>query len=454
MSPSSPDGPGRDRVPTALPTILHVDMDAFFASVELLRHPELRGQPVLVGGTGERGVVAAASYEARAFGIHSAMPSVRAKRLCPHAVFLPGDHAHYGEVSSRVMELFRAMTPLVEPVSLDEAFLDVAGAARLHGTAPEIAARLRDRVLEAEGLHCTVGVARVKFLAKLASQAAKPRVSRQGIRPGSGVVVVDPAEELAFLHPLPVQALWGVGPATLGRLERLGVRTIGDLAELPESAVVGALGASSGRHLHALANAIDDRRVRPDQAPRSVGHEETFSRDHHRPESLRLELLRLGDAVATRLRAAGVAGRTITIKVRFGDFTTITRSATVATATDSAREVSRVARSLLDAVDPSPGVRLLGLSVSGLDDGAVRQLSFDDLAHPTGSADAPVAAGSAEWAKAEAAVDAIRARFGARSVGPASLAGPDGLRIARRGQQQWGPGEAGDPGDPATGQKP
>nr|WP_256444530.1 DNA polymerase IV [Aquihabitans sp. G128] len=395
---------------------------------------------------GERGVVAAASYEARAYGIHSAMPSVRAKRLCPHAVFLAGDHAHYGEVSARVMDLFRAMTPLVEPISLDEAFLDVSGARRLHGTGPEIAAALRASVLESEGLHCTVGVARVKFLAKLASQAAKPRASRQGTRPGRGVVVVDPERELAFLHPLPVQALWGVGPATLTRLERLGVRTIGDLATLPEATVVGALGASSGRHLHALANAIDDRVVQPDQAPKSIGHEETFARDHHRPESLRLELLRLSDAVATRLRAAGVAGRTVTIKVRFGDFTTITRSATIAGATDSAREVGRVARTLLDAVDPAPGVRLLGLSVSGLDDGAVRQLSFDDLAAPED--DGPVRAGTAEWTAAEAAVDAIRARFGARSVGPASLAGPDGLRIARRGQQQWGPDEAGGRAEP------
>ncbi|QXC62288.1 DNA polymerase IV [Aquihabitans sp. G128] len=390
--------------------------------------------------------MAAASYEARAYGIHSAMPSVRAKRLCPHAVFLAGDHAHYGEVSARVMDLFRAMTPLVEPISLDEAFLDVSGARRLHGTGPEIAAALRASVLESEGLHCTVGVARVKFLAKLASQAAKPRASRQGTRPGRGVVVVDPERELAFLHPLPVQALWGVGPATLTRLERLGVRTIGDLATLPEATVVGALGASSGRHLHALANAIDDRVVQPDQAPKSIGHEETFARDHHRPESLRLELLRLSDAVATRLRAAGVAGRTVTIKVRFGDFTTITRSATIAGATDSAREVGRVARTLLDAVDPAPGVRLLGLSVSGLDDGAVRQLSFDDLAAPED--DGPVRAGTAEWTAAEAAVDAIRARFGARSVGPASLAGPDGLRIARRGQQQWGPDEAGGRAEP------
>ncbi|HEX2576055.1 MAG TPA: DNA polymerase IV [Aquihabitans sp.] len=421
------------------PAILHVDMDAFFASVELLRHPELRGRPVVVGGTGERGVVAAASYEARRFGIHSAMPAARARRLCPHAVFLPGDHAHYGEVSQRVMDLFRAVTPLVEPISLDEAFLDVSGARRLHGPAPEIAARLREQVREAEGLTCSVGVARVKFLAKLASEAAKPSASTAGIRAGTGVHVVDPDQELAFLHALPVQALWGVGPVTLTKLERLGVRTVGDLAQLPVDIVVASVGRASGVHLHALAHAVDPRPVVADQAPKSIGHEETFARDHHRPETLRVELLRMSDAVATRLRGSGVAGRTVTLKIRFGDFRTITRSSTLDAPTDSARELAQVGRALLDGVDPSPGVRLLGLSVSQLGDGAFRQLTLDDA-----GADRPDG-----WSAAEAAVDAIRARFGARAVGPASLAGADGLRIARRGAQQWGPDRpGGSPADP------
>ncbi|MBX3287122.1 MAG: DNA polymerase IV [Actinobacteria bacterium] len=404
-------------------------MDAFFAAVELRRRPELRGQPVVVGGTGERGVVAAASYEARAFGIHSAMPATRARRLCPHAVFLPGDHAHYGEVSARVMAIFRSMTPLVEPISLDEAFLDVAGARRLHGDAPAIAARIRARVHEEEGLTCSVGVARVKFLAKLASEAAKPRATPRGTRPGAGVVVVDPGRELAFLHPLPVQALWGVGPATLTRLQRLGVRTVGDLADLPLDVVVANLGQASGAHLHALAHAVDPRSVEPEQATKSVGHEETYPRDLHRRADCELEVLRLADAVATRLRAAGVRGRTVTVKVRFGDFRTITRSATLARATDSAREVARTGRRLLAEVDTSPGVRLLGVSVSGLGEGAAEQLSFDEIAD-----DRPD-----DWRAAEAVVDEIRARFGSRSVGPASLAGPGGLRIARRGAQQWGP---------------
>jgi DNA polymerase IV len=418
--------------------ILHVDMDAFFAAVELLRRPDLVGRPVVVGGTGDRGVVAAASYEARAFGIHSAMPAARARRLCPHAVFLPGDHAHYAEVSRRVMELFRAVTPLVEPISLDEAFLDVSGARRLLGPAPEIAARLRRDVLAAEGLHCGVGVAPVKFLAKLASQAAKPRATRQGVQPGPGVVVVAPGEELTFLHPLPVQALWGVGPVTHTKLQRLGVRTVGDLAALPADVLETALGRSHGAHLHALAHGIDPRVVQPDQDAKSVGHEETFARDHHRHETLRIELLRLADAVASRLRRGGRSGRTITVKVRFGDFRTITRSVTLGAATDSAREIDRAARGLLAGVDPSPGVRLLGLSVSGLDDGAAgEQLSFDDLGdHPP-----------ADWTAAEAAVDAIRARYGARAVGPASLTGADGLRIARTGAQQWGPGDPSGPAD-------
>lgn len=416
------------------PSILHIDMDAFFAAVELRRHPELVGQPVVVGGSGPRGVVAAASYEARAFGIHSAMPGVRARRLCPHAVFLPGDHAHYSEVSARVMQVFRDVTPFVEPISLDEAFLDVAGVRRLHGPAVEIAARVREQIWATEQLTCTVGVARLKFLAKLASEAAKPRATRAGTRPGRGVVVVDPERELEFLHPLPVKALWGVGPVTLAKLERLGVHTVGDLAALPEDAIAASLGSAAGRHLHRLANAEDPRRVEAEHAVKSVSHEETFPRDRHDRGDLERELLRLGDAVATRLRLAHQRGRTVTVKVRFGDFSTITRSATLPRPTDSSRELARVARDLFAGVDPGPGVRLIGVGVSQLgDDVGGEQLSFDDLNSPDVEA---------EWTRAEAVVDEIRARFGARSVGPASLTGPDGLRVARRGDQQWGPDRA------------
>lgn len=415
-------------------SILHVDMDAFFVSVELLRHPELRGRPVVVGGAGPRGVVAAASYEARAHGVHSAMPGARARRLCPHAVFLPGDHAHYAEVSRRVMAIFRSFTPLVEPLSLDEAFLDVDGARRLLGEPVAIARALRQRVLDEEGLTCSVGAARVKFLAKLATEAAKPAASPTGPIERAGVFEVAPGRELEFLHPLPVQALWGVGPATLARLQRLGVTTVGDLAALPLDALVGALGRASGQHLHELAHARDPRGVVPDQQPKSISHEETFAHDRFDRASLGVEVVRLADAVGSRLRAAGTHGRTVTVKVRFGDFSTITRSATLPTATDSGHRIAQVSQDLLDAVDVGAGVRLLGIGVSQLGDPGAEQLSFDDL-----DAGGAPQADDEGWVAAESALDAVRARFGAEAIGPASLAGPKGLRIARRGQQAWGP---------------
>jgi DNA polymerase IV len=413
-------------------SILHVDMDAFFVAVELLDRPELRGQPVVVGGSGARGVVAAASYEARAFGVHSAMPSVRARRLCPHAVFLPGRHDRYAEVSGDVMAIFGRFTPLVEPISLDEAFLDVTGAQRLHGAAARIARHIRDAVLEEQGLTCSVGVAPTKFVAKLASEAAKPLVTPRGPQPGPGVAVVEPTDVEAFLRPLPVRALWGVGPATLARLERLGVTTVGDLAALPRRSVTDALGTGAGRHMHALANGIDDRAVQPDRRPKSVGHEETFRRDLHRRDELDRELVRLCDAVASRLRHHDLGGRTITLKIRFHDFRTITRSATVAEPVDAGPTITRVARTLLSAVDPTPGVRLLGVHASGLVRHAARQLTLDDLLEQSApSAD--------DWGTASRAIDEIRDRFGSDAIGPASLTGRHGLRVKRQGDQQWGP---------------
>ena len=413
-------------------TILHVDMDAFYASVEQRRRPELRGRPVVVGASGPRGVVAAASYEARVFGIRSAMPSAAAQRLCPHAVFIGGDHDHYADVSRAIMAIFSSFTPLVEALSLDEAFLDVTGARRLHGDGPTIAAAIRTKVLDQEHLTCSVGVAPSKFVAKLASEVAKPRVGRHGPEPGLGVKVVAADEVLSFLHPLPVQSLWGVGPKTLDKLRRIGVDTVGQLASLEERAAVAALGAATGLHLLRLAHGLDDREVVPDHRPKSIGHEETFASDHHSLVTLQRELVRLGDSVAGRLRGAQVAGRTVSIKVRFHDFRTITRSVTLPSAVDTGPDVVRAAGALLDRVDPSPGVRLLGVHVSQLSDRSARQLSFDDV-------DAPF------WDDATGAIDAIRSRFGPGAIVPAALAGPEGIKVKRRGDQQWGPTDLGAP---------
>jgi DNA polymerase IV len=417
-------GPGAGGPPDR--TILHVDMDAFFVSVELLRRPELRGRPVVVGGSGNRGVVAAASYEARAYGVFSAMPSVQARRLCPEAVFLPGDHGHYAEVSGRVMAVFRSYTPLVEPLSLDEAFLDVTGAGRLLGDGATVGRAVREQVRDEEGLTCSVGVATTKLVAKLASEAAKPVASPTGPVPGTGVHEVRSGEERAFLRPLPARALWGVGPATLAKLERLGVRTVGDIAELPVGSLVGALGTANGRHLSRLANGVDPRPVEPDQRLKSIGHEETFATDRHDPDVLGREVVRMADAVAWRLRAGGRAARTVVLKVRFGDFRTITRSTTLPTPVDEGPELARAARALLAGIDPAPGVRLLGVTASGLVEDTGRQLSFDDV-------------GGAAWTEATGAVDAIRERFGDEAIGPASAVGRHGLRVKRAGAAPWGP---------------
>ena len=247
-------------------TILHVDMDAFYVSVELRRRPDLVGQPVVVGGSGPRGVIAAASYEARRYGVRSALPSVTARRLCPNAVFLPGDHALYASVSADVHRIFETVTPYVEPLSLDEAFLDVSGALRANGSGERMAKALRQRIYDELQLWCSIGVAPNKFLAKLASVAAKPRATPDGVRPGRCVLVVAPGEELAFLHPLPVAALWGVGPATLTKLERLGIKTVGELAHIGEPALTASLGEGQGRHLFALSWGRDQRPVEVDRA--------------------------------------------------------------------------------------------------------------------------------------------------------------------------------------------
>jgi len=389
-------------------------MDAFFASVEQLDRPELRGRPVIVGGDGPRGVVAAASYEARVFGVRSAMGGQMARRLCPHAIFVAGRHRRYGEVSAEVMAIFGRYTPHIEPLSLDEAFLDVTGSERAFGPAVELAGRIRAEVLDEVGLSCSVGVAPNKFLAKLATEQAKPTASVDGPIFGPGVAVVPEGGELEFLWPLPVGAVWGVGPRTLEKLNRLGVSTVGDLAAVPEDALVSSVGNSAGHHLHALAWARDDRPVVSDLAPKSVSHEETFAHDRFDRDELRTELARQADAVASRLRSAGLASRTVSIKVRFPSFETITRSATLGEPTDDGAELLAAGWSLLDSVDVGRGVRLLGLGAGNLVDGSVRQLRLVDI-------DAVVPPG--DRVAVNTAIDEIRERFGSASIGPARLAG-------------------------------
>jgi DNA polymerase-4 len=460
-------------------TVLHVDMDSFFASVEVLDDPSLVGRPVIVGGAGGRGVVASCTYEARVFGIHSAMPSVEARRRCPHAVFLPGRFARYVEMSERLHAVLERFSPVVEGIALDEAFVDVAGGRRLLGPPPQVAREIQEAVRLDMAMECGVGVARTKLLAKLASRAAKPVLTNDGPRPGPGVVVVLPAQELSFLHPLPIRALWGVGPATARRLEALGVVTIGDLARIPEDTLCRSVGVANGHQLAQLARGEDPRPVVANREAKSVGHEETFAVDIDSHDGLHRHVVRMADAVGTRLREARLMGRTVTVKVRYGDRATITRSHTVGAPLDSPRALGVVAGALLDAVDVSPGVRLLGVSVSGLlDTGTtVRQLSFDDEVGPVppgsprpggpGRAGGPgrpatpgpgglvdldadmalAATRQLAWHEVEAAVSAIRARYGNASVGPAALVGRDGLAVKERGDTQWGPSAP----DPPTG---
>ncbi|GAA4625203.1 DNA polymerase IV [Actinoallomurus vinaceus] len=395
--PGPPPGPPGDDTGC---TVLHVDMDAFFVSVELLERPELRGRPVVVGGAGPRGVVAAASYESRAFGVHSAMPMSRARRLCPQAVVLPPRHDKYAAVSAGVMEIFRSITPLVEPLALDEAFLDVAGALRRLGRPAEIGRMIREQVSAQQGITCSVGIASTKFVAKLASTRCKP----------DGLLVVPADGVVDFLHPLPVAALWGVGERTEEILRRLGLRTVGDLAQTPIDTLRREVGAAMGEHLHALAWGRDPRSVTPTVPDKSIGAEETFDHDIADPEAIRRELLRLSDRVGARLRNADLVGRTIAVKLRRGDFTTITRARTLPDPTDLARDVYATACALYEAsgLEGVP-LRLVGVRVENL--------------MPAGSTPRQLALGEPEtgWRQAEAAMDLAARRFGAGTVRPAAL---------------------------------
>ncbi len=415
-------------------------MDAFFASVEVLDDPSLAGKPVIVGGAGARGVVASCTYEARAYGVHSAMPSVRARQLCPDAVFLSGRHSRYAEVSAELHRILHDVTPMVEPIGLDEAFVDVSGALRLLGPPEVIARDVRGRVRDELQLDCAVGIGRSKMIAKLASRAAKPRATRAGLEPGPGVFLVVPEEELAFLHGHDVEALWGVGPATAKRLRDLGVQTVGDLAALPLDTVTRRLGKASGAHLAALARGEDPDPVRPDRPTKSIGHEETFSQDLVDPHELERHVLRMSESVATMLRGTSTAARTITVKVKFKDLSLQTRSHTLGRAITTGGAIGQVASALLAGIDPGEGIRLLGVSASGLSVGGADQLSFD-LGDGLERSNESAMAREQSWHDVTAAVDAIRTRFGKSSVGSAAMVTDEGVQVPARRDAPWGPDE-------------
>jgi DNA polymerase-4 len=386
-------------------TILHADLDAFYASVEQRDDPRLRGRPVIVGG----GVVLAASYEAKAFGVRTAMGGAQARRACPHAVVVAPRMSAYSEASAAVFEVFEQTTPLVEGLSIDEAFLEVGGLRRVSGTPTEIAVQLRREVLARVGLPITVGVARTKFLAKVASGVAKP----------DGLLVVPPDGELAFLHPLPVGRLWGVGRVTAAKLHDRGIRTVGEVAGLAEAALVAMLGRASGRHLHALAHNRDPRPVQIRRRRRSMGAQHALGRTPRSPAAVDAALVALVDRVTRRMRAARRVGRTVMLRLRFDDFSRATRSYTLPQATAETRAVLATARELLATATPMierQGLTLVGVSVGNLDDDGAVQLALPFDGRSASALDA--------------ALDDVRDRFGSAAVGRAVLLGRDpGLSV-------------------------
>jgi DNA polymerase-4 len=386
--------------------ILHVDMDAFYASVEVRDRPGLAGLPVIVGGTSGRSVVLSATYAARAFGVHSAMPMARAMRLCPQAAVIPPRHSEYAAVSRQVMAVFRAVTPEVEPLSLDEAFLDISGALRRLGSPQQIGQLIRDQVRTQQRITCSVGVASSKFVAKLGSAACKP----------DGLLVIPADKVLDFLHPLPVAALWGVGEKTGHALARLGLTTVADIASTPLATLEQGLGRATATHLAGLAAGRDERKVVPGAREKSIGAEETFPEDIGDPDKIRRELLRMSGRTARGLRAAGCSARTVVVKLRLASFKTITRSRTLSEPTDVARQIYTVACELYEAsgLDRQAPLRLVGVRATGLVPAAATggQLTLGER--------------PALWREAERAVDRIAGRFGTDAVRPAALV--DGRR--------------------------
>jgi DNA polymerase IV len=398
---SKQDGSSRQvsaaSVDSTTATILHVDLDAFFASVELLDRPELASRPVVVAGRSARSVVTAANYPARKYGVRSAIPLSRALQLCPSAVVLEPHFEKYRQYSRQVMAIFDEMTPLVERLGIDEAFLDVSGARSLIGTPAQIGELIRRRVRTETGLPCSVGAASTKFVAKLASGMAKP----------DGMLVVPAADTLKFLHPLPVGALWGVGSSTEQALTSRGLRTIGDIAVTPLAQLQRAVGKAGGAKLYDLSRGIDPRQVTIHPEGKSIGHEITFEVDVSDAQVLRRELLRLSGQVAARLRADGLVSRTVVLKLRYADFTTITRSRTLTEPTDLGRRLYDEVRVAYDGVGAHPPVRLIGVRAEQLSPGGEAQPGLWDT--------------DGGWREAESAIDGVSERFGQGLLGPASL---------------------------------
>jgi DNA polymerase IV len=379
-------------------TVLHADLDAFFASVEQRDDPRLRGRPVIVGA----GVVLAASYEAKAYGVQTAMGGRQARRLCPHAVVVPPRMSAYSKASKAVFEVFEDTTPLVEGLSIDEAFLDVRGLGRLAGPPPEIAVRLREKVLEQVGLPITVGIARTKFLAKVASAVAKP----------NGLLVVPPDRELAFLHPLPVERLWGVGRVTAEKLHTRGITTVAQVAALDEDLLVAMLGRAAGRHLHALAHNRDPRPVRVGRRRRSIGSQRALGRRPRSHDEIDATVVAIVDRIARRLRTGRRVCRTVVLRLRFTDFTRATRSQTMPQATAETRRILDTARELVATARPlieTQGLTLVGLSLTNLEDEDRVQLALPFERRQDAALDA--------------ALDAVRDRFGSAAVTRAVLVG-------------------------------
>jgi DNA polymerase-4 len=377
--------------------ILHVDMDSFFVEVERLSRPDLRGRPVAVGGTGKRGVIASASYEARRFGVRSAQPTAVALGMCPELKVISPAHGLYGEMSEDVFEVFHSFTPRVEGLSLDEAFLDVRGLRHHYESPVDVGHAIRERVKSATGLPSSVGVASTKFVAKLASKAAKP----------DGLLHIEADTQEAFLHALPVEELWGVGPATLAGLQRLGITTVGDLASMPESTLSSTLGRSQGAHLLSLARGNDPRPVQAQSEAKQISVEETYSDDLTGRDVVESALMAHSQRLAMRLRRAALRPRTISLKVRYADFSTVTRSHTAPTGADTARDIFRAARELLADIPADRPVRLLGLAGSTFEsDFDSQQVLFDD---------------DDSWSRVARVVGEVEDRFGAAIVEPARL---------------------------------